>query len=154
MVSVDYHPEKSITIALSVNIARIIIYILVLLAYLQDFFEQGTPYNSLNISVPGLLAILDAGLIILCFMNRRVFWNISPLASIIAMIISANTAWRFFETGEGVTFLGDFILILAVFMFLISLFELISWVTKEKDLLRAINLEEESKRSEYRSYNR
>jgi len=149
----DDAAEPGVILSLMVNIARIIIYIIVMLAYLQDFFEKGFPYNTLNFLMPAYLIVIDFLLILLCFINRRQFWNLIPIVSFLAMLIAGNTAFRFLETGNGVTFLGDFLLILAVFMFVISTIELATWAAKQADLMKSVTVNDgEPERAEYRSY--
>ncbi|MFW9919638.1 MAG: hypothetical protein ACFFED_08565 [Candidatus Thorarchaeota archaeon] len=144
--------ERNVSFAVSVNIARIVVYTLVTLAYLQDFFNEGMPYNILNFLVPSVLAIMDFLLLILCVSNERRFWNILPTISIIAMIISFNTALTYFRTGQGVTFLGDVIYPLALFVFVISALEFINWAAEEAGIMKSMPSGSRKKTRDHRTW--
>jgi hypothetical protein len=145
--------ERGVIFALMVNVTRTIVYILFSLAYLQIYWEGiDISANSLDFLVPGYLAVIDICLIIVCFVNRRRFWNLVPLVSFLAMAISISSVMRLWGSGPGVTFLGDFMMILALFVLVISIAELTIWAAKEAEIMRSLDTPTEKPVGEYRTY--
>lgn len=144
--------QRNIAIALIVNTTRVAIYFIVTLAYIQDFFDKGVPYNAYNFLVPALLASLDVVVIILCFASRRRFWNVVPFVSIIAIVISTNTILGTIQLGGGVTFLEETMLLLGLLVLLLSTFELLGWIKEEAELMREASVKQEPRGPDYRSY--
>ena len=143
--------ERNTAIVLIVNSTRTVVYIIVMLAYIQDFIDKGLPYNAMNFLVPAYLAILDIAVISLRFANRRRFWNVVPIVSIIAILISGNTMLGVLQHG-GVTFLQESLLYLGLLVFILSLFELIGWIKEEAELVRAAEMGHVPSTSEFRTY--
>ncbi len=151
MYEFENEMERNVAIAVIVNITRTAVYFLVMLAYLQDFFEKGTPYNALNFITPAFLGMLDVTVLILCLVNRKQFWNVIPLVSIIAVLISANTMLSALQS-PGVEFLEGLMFSLGLLVLLLSLVELFGWIKEEAELMRSVKMERPAGTSEFRTY--